>query len=274
MIVMDDDFSWVYQIDTIEEVDGKLDITGWAFALNKDAKQENFEIILYDTKTRKDVYPKMSYKSRNDVNEYFLCEYDYTESGFVASISTERLQLDSNVYEVLLKPKGKRKAFSTNVYYKDGEVIYVHPDEFVPLEVAGTDLEEVVEQGVLRVYRPDYGMYVYQYKGELYWITELDYGFVDGDTYVQFQMNTTQIEKLPEERLVYNTLWSNLGFKFSTQELLEWDTGKYRVAKYALPTEYSLTKIWTGNHIDKWIWKTDFRPWYEFSAISTISSSE
>ena len=266
-VVMDDDFSWVYQIDSIEKKDDTLQIKGWAFALNQNAKQENFEIILYDTKTGKDIHSKMVYESREDVNEYFLCEYDYTESGFMANISTKRLQLENTVYEILLRPKGQQKAFSTNVYYSDGEMLYVHPDKFIPLEVAGTDLEEVVEQGVLRVYRPDYGMYVYQYKGELYWIAEPDYGFVDGDTIVQYQINTTQIEKLPEKRLSKNWLWDNLEFRFHVHELLEWNTGKYRVAKYALPTDYSLTQIWTGNHINKWIWRTDFRPWYDFSEI-------
>ena len=277
--IIEDNFSWVYQVDSIEEIDGKLQIKGWAFALGENAQQENCEIILYNTKTGKGVYPKMTYEPREDVNEYFLCEYDYTESGFKASVSAKSLQLEDNVYEILLRPKSEkskgnpfstntteeRKAFSTNVYYSDGEMLYVHPDEFVPLEVTGTDLEKVVEQGVLRVYRPDYGMYVYQYEGELYWIAELDYGFVDGDTIVQYQMQTTQIENLPEERLINSWFWNNLVFRFSTKELLKWDTGEYRVAKYALPTEYSLTKIWTGNHIDKWIWRTDFRPWYEFS---------
>ena len=262
--IIEDDFSWVYQIDSIEEIDGKLQINGWAFALNEDAKKENCEIILYDTETGKGVYPKMSYESREDVNEYFLCEYDYTESGFVASISTTKLQLENNVYEILLRVEGKRSVFSANVYYSNGKITYVHPNEFIPLEVAGTDLKKVVEQGVLRVYRPDFGMYVYQYEGELYWIAEPEYGFVDGDTYVQFQMDTTQIANLPEERLANNWFWSNLGFMFRSKELQDWNMGKYRVAKYALPTEYSLTHIWTGNYINEWIWQSDFRPWYEF----------
>ena len=262
--VIEDDFSWVYQIDSIEEKDGQLQIKGWAFALNENAKQENCEIILYDTKTGKGIYPKMAYESREDVNEYFLCEYDYTESGFMASISVQNLQLENNVYEILLKPKETKKTFSTEVYYSNGQMTYVHPKEFVPLEVEGTDLEEIVKQGVLRVYRPDYGMYVYQYEGELYWIAEPEYGFVDGDTYVQFQMDTTQIANLPEYRLINNWFWSYLSFNFQSKELLDWNTGNYRVARYLLPTEYSLTHIWTGNHSDDWIWKSDFRPWYEF----------
>ena len=275
--IIEDNFSWVYQVDSIEEIDGKLQIKGWAFALNEDATQENCEIILYDTKTGKGIYPKMTYEPRKDVNEYFLCEYDYTESGFTASISARSLQLDSNVYEILLRPKSEkskgnsfstntkeeRKAFSTNIYYSDGEVMYVHPDEFVPLEVEGTDLEEVVEQGVLRVYRPDYGMYVYQYKGELYWIAEPEYEFdEDRETYIQWHLETSQIENLPQYRLENQWYFDNLGFYFSENALEGWNTGKYRVAKKELPTEYSITKMNIGRYKETWIWNEYFRPYY------------
>ena len=262
--ILEDDFSWVYQIDNITETEDELHIKGWAFPLNKNAEQKNCEIILYDTKTGKRNYPELIYESREDVNEYFLCEYDYTESGFVAVFFTKHLQLENSIYQILLKPKGSKKAFETNVYYDNGKIMYVHPDEFVPLEVVGTDLENVVENGVLRVHRPDYGMYVYQYEGELYWIAELNYGFVNENTVVEYQVNTTQIDKLPKERLSHDWLWDNLGFEFRVKELLDWNTGKYRVAKYSLPIEYSITYISTGNNINGWLWKTNFRPWYDF----------
>lgn len=142
--------------------------------------------------------------------------------------------------------------------------MYANPSEYQALEVEGTDLEEIVNQGVLRVYRPDYGMYVYQYKNTLYWIAEPDYGFVDSDTYVQYQLNTTQIERLPKIRLENEWYWDNIGFWFSEYEMKEMNTGKYRVAKKEIPREYSIRGIWTGNNIDGWIWREDFLPYYIF----------
>ena len=261
--IIEDNFSWVYQVDSIEEIDGKLQIKGWAFALGKDATQENCEIILYDTETGKGIYPKMTYESREDVNEYFLCEYDYTESGFEANISTKKLQLENTVYEILLRPEGEKKAFSTNVYYSNDEIMYVHPDEFVPLKVAGTDLEEVVEQGVLRVYKPDCRMYVYQYDGELYWIAELEYGFNESnETYVQWHLGTSQIEKLPKYRLENEWYFDDRGFYFSENELKDWNVEKYRVAKKELPPEYSIIQMSTGRYEQGWIWNEYFRPYY------------
>ncbi len=262
--VIADNFSWVYQVDNIKEQKGKIILSGFAFELKQDTTEEAFELILYDIETGKGYYPKMQYSSRKDVNDYFLCEYDYTKSGFTASISSRKLDLKNKVYEILLRPVGKREAYRMGVYYANGEISFVNPEEFVPLNVVGTDLEKVIEEGVLRVYQPYYGMYVYQYEGELYWIAEEWYGFINNDTYVQFQMNTTQIQSLPKNRLENNWFWSNIGFLFQSKELTDWNTGRYRVAKATLPTEYSITYIWTGNYKDGWIWKNNFRPWYEF----------
>ena len=242
-------------------------LSGWAFHLNRDSSAKNCELILYNVETGKAYFPKMEFSQREDVNNYFLCEYDYTDSGFTASISAKKLDLEESTYEILLRPAGNVTAYQTGIYYADGKMMFVNPKEFVPLETVGTDLEKVTEEGVLRVYRPDFGMYVYQYEGELYWIAEPYYGFVDGDSYVQYQMHTTQINRLPEESLQNSWLLSSIGFLFKTKELTEWNTGKYRVAKSALPTEYSITRTWTGNYIDGWIWMNYFRPFYDFAEI-------
>lgn len=258
------DLSWVFQLDNIVVSENKMIFDGWAFQVGDDAVEGEFEIILCDVETEKMYFLKTEYETRDDVNEYFMCEYDYSQSGFKSEISTYKIDFEKGSYEVLLRPLEERKAYRTGVFCVGGEMTFANPEIYVPLSVEGTDLEKIVNEGVLRVYRPDYGMYVYQYEGDLYWIAEKDYGFVEGNTYIQYQMHTTQVDKLPVERLENNWLWSNIGFYFKDKELFDWNTGQYRVAKSALPTEYSITYIFTGNYIDGWIWRTDFRPWYEF----------
>lgn len=266
IILEEDKFNWVFQVDTIEIKGNDLLLAGWAFELEKDTTGKDYEIVLYDIDTNKFFYPKMNYTIREDVNNYFLCEYDYSLSGFEANISVEKLDLDNGIYQVLIQSRKKRIAIETNIYYADGKMMFTNPREYVGLTVKGTDIENVVEKGVLRVYRPDYGMYVYQYEGELYWIAELDYGFVNENSLVQFHLYTTQIQKLPEDRLANNWLWSNISFRFKSKELVDWNTGKYRVTRCALPIEYSITKITTGNYRNgDWIWKQYFRPWYDLS---------
>lgn len=256
------DFSWVYQVDSVDLQGGKCVLKGFAFKLNTDAKREAFEIVLQDIETEEKLFLKMEYNNREDVNEYFACDYDYAESGFSALIDTEKV--NGRNYEVLLRVVDERDAYRTGTYLSDGELMYVNPLEYQTLEIKGTDLEEIINQGIVRVYRPDYGMYVYQYDNELYWIAEPEYGFVEGNTYVQYQLDTTQIERLPKTRLENEWYCDDIGFAFSKYEINDMDTGKYRVAKREIPKEYSVRKIWTGNYITGWIWIEEFFPYYFF----------
>ncbi len=263
--IVTDDFSWVYQVDSIESKEKQLEIKGWAFVLNQDAGENQFEIILHNVETGKNIYPEISYEAREDVNEYFLCEYDYTQSGFTIVLSEKKLK--GGVYEILLRPEDSKIAYSTGIYYTDGKMTFANPEEFVPLNVAGTDLETVVENGVLRVYRPDFGMYVYQYEGELYWIADESFYFEeDGTTYMEYQLRTTQIEKLPPHRLKNKWYFDNIGFYLEQNELIGWNVGNYRVSKAALPTEYAISNIETGYYnyaTGEWIWVNHFRVYIE-----------
>ena len=263
--IKEDDFSWVYQVDSVE-IDGKdFVLQGFAFELNKNAEEGSFEIVLEDIESGERYFPKMEYVDRKDVNEYFLCEYDYLQTGFEATIKEKKLSLEEKSYEVLLRVKGDRLAYQTGTYISNGKLVYVNPFEFEALDVAGTALEEVVENGLLRLYRPDYGVYVYQYGGELYWIAKEEYPFeTDGNTVMEYQLETTQISRLPEVRLENKWYWDNQGFYFKEKEILEGNIEGCRVARSKIPDAYSITKIWTGLSKDVWIWRKDFRPYYFF----------
>lgn len=263
-VVTADSFFWMHQVDNIKVNDNKMTITGFAFRLNEDANDKNFELILYDMDSGKGYYPSMTYTLRDDVEDYFKCEYNYQKSGYVANISLRKLNIENSNYEILIRPAGGKDAFKTGVYICKGEMTLENPQDFVEPKVAGTNLEGIVGQGKLRVYRGDVGVYVYQYANELYWIIDCKKNNEE-DFRVQFQMNTTQIDRLPQERLEDNKNWSNLSFSFKDKEIDEWRTEDYRVAKCELPRDYSLTKLWTGKYVDnQWIWYQNFRPWFDF----------
>ena len=257
-----DDFSWVYQVDSLKTEGKNLVLRGFAFELEKNSEKKAFEIILQEIESGKRYFPEMEYVERKDVNDYFMCEYDYLQSGFEATIKRTKLNLESEHYEVLLRDAGERKTYQTGIYISKGILMYTNPLEYEPLDVDGTDLEEIVEHGVLRVYRPEFGVYIYQYEDELYWIAKPEYGFVDEDTYVQYQLYTTQIDRLPQHRLENNWYWDNIGFMFSANESKDGMYGEYRVTKNMLPKEYSIKCILTGNYVDGWLWYQEFRPYY------------
>ena len=263
--IVEDDYTHVFQIDTARQHDGELVLTGFVFELEKDSVENDFEIILYDYNNDKEYYMNVKDVVREDVNEYFLCEYDYSKSGFVVGHKLNKLNLENNNYEVLIRPKDMREAYKTGTYISKGEMMYAKPEDFAALDVEGTGLEDIVNNGVLRGYRPDVGMCVYQYEGSLYWIADDSYELEeDGRTYIQYHLYTTQIDKLPQHRLENEWYWDNIGFNFELNEVTDIDTGKYRVTQSEIPEEYSVERIITGYYVEDWKWKQSFRPWYGF----------
>ena len=101
--VRDDDFSWVFQVDSATREGGDIVFKGFAFKLNKDSKAGAYEIILEDIDSGKRYFPKMEYSERKEVNDYFLCEYDYGNSGFEARIRARKLHFEEKNYEVLAR---------------------------------------------------------------------------------------------------------------------------------------------------------------------------
>ncbi len=257
-------FSWVYQVDEMKEENGKLIITGWAFELGQDATGNNYEIVLKDTETEKLYFPKMAYENREDVNDYFLCEYDYTQSGFTAVISIKKLDLDDAVYEVMLRPKEEKNAYSINVYYADNKMQFINSEEFIVPEVEGTDLEQIVNEGYIRAYSLEHNCYVYQLDGYFYFIADKDSSvFGRGNDYVDYMLSTTQTDNLPESRKEAGYTGDNKDFYFSSCEI-EGNYGNYRVAKLDIPTAYSVTKILFGYRNNGWIWNSNFYIYYDF----------
>ena len=263
LILQEDDFSWVMQVDSVSYKNGEVVLTGFSFKLEEDAKVDTYNIVLQDIESGKLLFSKIENLSRTDVNDYFLCEYDYTGSGFIARVKMDDLDLHNKNYEVILQERGKRKAYRTGTFISKGQLMYVNPNEYLPLEVEGTDLEEIVEKGVLRVYCQEAGLYIYQYQEDIYWITDKNYTFIDDNTLVEYQVVTTQKEKLPPERVKYS--FENCPFRFTSSEWVSGNVGSYRVARKELPNEYAISKIVTGSPSEPWVWRRTFRPYYSFS---------
>ena len=230
------------------------DLTGFFFLYNQDTPQE-YEIILRSTEKRESVKPQADYGlKRVDVNDYFSCEYDYSCCGF----KLDDLP-DTGEYEFVVRCKPLVVAH-TDVYVNNGRICYTKQASFTPPELDA----DFINKGVLRVYRPDQHCWVYQYNGALCWVVDNQFHFnPSGSTYIQYQLWTTQLDKLPQHRLDHAWYWDNIGGNFEDYEL-EGDFGAYRVMKRDLPTEYAITSILTGYHAnDRWIWRSNFRPIYD-----------
>lgn len=259
---------YCFQVDCSSYANGEMELTGFAFRYELEAQQP--EIILRSTETGKRIKLETKQKRRPDVNKYFLCEHDYTDSGFKATGRVEDQE-----YEILIRWPWS-VALSTGVYIDSNGVHHVAENEYAAPDVRNAPgLKDIVENGTLRVYRPDYHCSVYQSGNSVYWIVDQDFFFEeDGTTYIQYQLYTTQRGRLPQKRIEDGCSWDNIGGYFEKYEL-KGDFGLYRVMKRELPKEYSITSIVTGYYKNgKWIWKNYFRPIYNFSSYSPEEGDE
>ena len=261
--MVDNDFSCIFQIDDVMDNGNDVFLKGWAFKLGVDAQRDDLEILLYDIEDKKIVSPMIERIVREDVNQYFLCEYDYSQSGFITTFESKKLDINNKTYQVLISDKDAKKVFKTETYISKGKLMYTNPKEFIPLQVEGTALEQVVTKGALRVYLPDVGMYVYQYEGELYWIANNMYKF-DGSNHTEMicHIGTTQKQLLPEYRVQYG--YDNLDFIFE-EKLVEDNIVGYTFVKMKIPVQYAITKFEIGHYDNEsYIWQQGFYPLYIF----------
>lgn len=279
--LVSDGSQYCYGIDSLEMEENTLTMRGWFFELKNiqgterkvvdDAELMLALVPLEEANAGDEIMdaPLMNvigmHEERSDVNEYFLCGIDYSKCGFTATIDSQKIDLSKTVYRLAVKQDSSHKAtVLTDVYLTADGIKYTNPELSPELETGGTDLDKIVKEGVRLVSRPEYNCYVYQFEDKLYWITDEGFTFCeDGSTYIQYQMNTTQIDKLPAERLENNWLWSNIGDYFELHEITDQiNCGKYRVSVRDIPKEYSVTNVCTGYYDGDWVWYAEFKPNY------------
>ena len=251
--------AYCFQVDSFESTGKGVTLDG--FALLYDHPGQKYDLLLRNTETGKRIKLDTEQTQRPNVNDYFRCDHDYTGSGFRASGRAEDAE-----NEILIRWPWS-VALSTGVYIGADGIHYSPNAFFIAPEIEGAPgLKEIVEEGTLRVYRPDYHCWVYQVGNSLYWIVDQDFDFEDdGTTYIQYQLYTTQKDKLPQRRIDNGWFWDNIGGCFEDYEV-KGNFGEYRVMKRELPKEYSITSIVTGYYKDgEWIWKNYVRPIYEVS---------
>lgn len=196
-----------FQIEETSLENGGLEISGVCFWYERDTT--DYKILLQSTRT-KERYELSTQCNlpRPDVAAYF--KRDYVNVGFQASCP----QMDrEEEYEIILD-FGFFRDISTGVFLSvegDGSsstrqasvnIHFFSNDVVVPLRTEGTDLEEIVKNGVLEEYNPNNHVYVYLYEGTLYWIVEDGFKYeADGTTCIELVLCTTETEKLSAESL-------------------------------------------------------------------------
>lgn len=252
-------------------------VSGWSLYKNADTHKTKCQLFLRNINDVEDVIWLDTEKvARNNIDEYFDCEYDYSLSGFEASIASKKLNLEEKDYEIFIKltyiksnasmlQKKKRSidveyetTVSTKRYIIDGKLAVSYGDkENDPINIASEIMNEVLERGQQLAYNKAGDIYIYQCQDKIYWIAGQNAYFEDdGTTRIQLSYETTRPDKLPKDRVENNWDWDNASFVFEHAEITDDLCGPYRIAVQELPQNYPVTCIGTGYYFNsKLVWE-------------------
>ena len=280
-----DDNTYAYQIESVNIEGDELVIKGWFFELansrnvERNVNNTDFRgLLLYDisSKTETDYEgkekPRVGIKlntereKRNDVNKYFNCQYDYSNSGFIARVDKSKVNLENTEYQIVIKCNQEDEyGILTNSYICGGELKhYDSENNFELNNIAGTYLEKIINNGVCIFSSKENHMCIFQDEWKLYYIVDSEYLFDSlGKTYIQVLIDTTQLDIFSEGEQYF---YYNIGDYFEKSDISQlYDCGEYRVFMIELPQDYAISSILTGSRADdKWNWQHFIKPCYYF----------
>ena len=276
---IEDSYLYAYQVESISINDNDLVLDGWFVELESVRNQSiivdkdnKLGVLLYNTNNNQEndksivegLCMDVSYSDRPDVNEYLKCEYDYSHCGFKASINLDQIDLEKGQYQIVFKPDNDSlNGVMSDTYVNKGKLQFVNSEDYIELDVSGTSLEKVVNNGIYVAGCKDYSVCIYQYDSSLYWIVSTE-SMRNNDYGVQWAIDTTQYGKISPERIEKGQYWEEYSDSFTDYEITD-DSycDKYRVYKRELPKDFSITIMYTGfwNNTER-IWLRYFRPVY------------
>jgi len=264
-----EDIKLINNIENMHKEKEFLKLEGYAFYLESNSNNASISVFLKNLKNDKEIWMDTKTILRPDVQNYYNCEYNYENAGYIATTKYNKLIM-SDGYEIFINidtndeyGNKKRITVSTNRFIYNDKLIsynpylFDYPDKNIQSEL----IKKIFCEGQLLFYQKDNGIYVYKYQNKLYWIATNNFQFSkESKTYILYQLWTTQVNKLPKDRIQYN--YDKMDFIFEEHEIFDENTSPYRVAVQDIPTDYAITYILTGVYDlieDNMLWKEYFQ---------------
>ena len=198
------DYDFLYDFETIENVDNAIEFEGWALRL--DSKNIGISVVLDATDGSDTKVLLAETTERKDVEEYVGKDTEFGECGFLVDIKEN--QLAENVcYEVQLAlhyegepdTEGNTDYYirtATNQYLYNGQIYRYDPTNFEEPQIDDADLSNVIKNGMLCTYSMEHRACIYLHDDKLYCIADSEHW--------------VPLEKSPSVPTVFYTLFPDL----------------------------------------------------------------
>lgn len=265
-----------FDLDTFEEQDGKLIFTGFIFSW--DEAEPGKPILLLTTDHLIYIPVKLTGGiDRPEVSEYYFGDDSRRACGYAAQVKTGRLNPEKE-YDLMVIWPGEVLPSYTGWYVssENSQWIMRCISRYYSgdLDLTGTNLTELQQNGTLKYYNEQYGSYLLQDRNRLYLIVEKDKAPDElEDVLVTAELEISRPELLtadeqPDADARAEGLL-DLTETFAEGEITdETQTGKYRVFCVEVPDGLPVKSVDIGlrdpvSGKDYWTWQTGMQPTFD-----------
>ena len=260
-----EDHEVLTDIEMMEEVDGRLVLSGWAINMNTEVTK--IHVMLNEVNSDNVIILDTAMHEREDVETYFRENWEFGTCGFTSQVEVSKLKKNT-CYEIIvvvddmegilngLTTVFTSRKVSTKRFIMNRELFRYNPHEFVAPVVTDAELSEVVNKGTVRGYDLQGGIWVYQYDKYLYAFVASGFGSMEENQIgVPFRAHTSRNELIPEDYIQYGHDY--LGIYYEDETYSRAGVLPYQIVKIEIPSIYPVTKISAGlfdSAKDEWLY--------------------
>ena len=246
-------YSVLCEVENVELKDDKVEFSGWAFYPN--ARNKGIAVVLCETESGKEHVLLAELEEKEHIEDYFMLNGCSGDVGFRANVKKTEL-MQEKCYEILIaltyesesdgKVSERERKIIINQFYYDGEIHSYNPKTFTKPEIQDEGLARVVEEGDVRGFDSESGVWIYQYEKKLYYIIDSSVNRVskEANVCIPVMPRTLRRDLLSDKRRQYG--YDHLGAFYADESYNVEGVSPYQVVVVELPLEYPITYVETG----------------------------
>ncbi|MDF1520795.1 MAG: hypothetical protein RQ728_08090 [Brevefilum sp.] len=92
-----------WQIDMVRVDRNFTAVTGWAFIVGQAPSDMAIKVVLQNTETKESLELPTTLTVRDDINDQYTDDIDYSKAGFLSRVNNQFLDLEGTSYDIYIK---------------------------------------------------------------------------------------------------------------------------------------------------------------------------